>query len=76
MENNAENRGISSNGKPSILDWPTPEMIASAHRARAKALREMTWAFGRRLWSFIAVSSLLSNGARRHGRERHGPVQR
>jgi hypothetical protein len=76
MDDRAENQNSGATTKFSALDWPTPEMIASAHRARAKALREMTSAFGRRLWSFIAASSLLSNGARRHGRERHGPVQR
>jgi hypothetical protein len=76
MEDCADGRGVSSSRKFSTLDWPTPEMLQVANRARAKALREMTSAFGRRLWSFVAASSLLSNGACRHGRERHGPIQR
>jgi hypothetical protein len=29
------------------LDWPTPEMLAAAHRARAKALKEMVVALFR-----------------------------
>ena len=76
MDDRPENQNLGAITKFSKLDWPTPEMLQAANRARAKALREMTSAFGRRLWSFIAASSLLSNGVRRHGRERHGPVQR
>ena len=75
MENCSENRGL-SNGKFSTLDWPTPEMIAAAHRARGKALREMASALYRRLWFFLASSPRLSNQARRNGRQRQGPVQR
>jgi hypothetical protein len=74
MENSTENPGFRSNGKFSTLDWPSPELLAAAHRARAKALREMTTAVAHRLWFF--ASSLLSNGARRNGRVRHDPVQR
>lgn len=37
----------------SKLDWPTPEMLVSAHRARARVLREMTVALGRKLGMLI-----------------------
>jgi hypothetical protein len=60
----------------SRLDWPTPEMIAAAHRARAKALREMASALARRLWFFLAAGARPPNRARRHGRQGHHPVQR
>jgi hypothetical protein len=68
--------GVSSKKTISLLDWPTPDMIAAAHRARAKALREMTSAFARKLWFFIAAGARLPNRARRHGRQGHHPVQR
>lgn len=54
MKNCTETRGLLSNGKFSTLDWPTPEMIAAAHRARGKALREMTSVLYHRLWSTLA----------------------
>jgi hypothetical protein len=68
--------GVSSNKTISRLDWPTSEMIAAAHRARAKALREMTSALARKLWFFLAAGARLANRARRHGRQGHHPVQR
>jgi hypothetical protein len=49
----------------SKLDWPTPEMLVSAHRARARVLREMTVALGRKLGTLIKnrlFKSGLSHG--------------
>src|ERR1700704_5556580 len=49
----------------SKLDWPTPEMLVSAHRARARVLREMTVALGRKLGMLIKnrlFKSGLSHG--------------
>ena len=54
MKNCAENPRLLSNGKFSTLDWPTHEMIAGAHRARGKALRQMTSTLYHRLWSTLA----------------------
>jgi hypothetical protein len=76
MENRAENPGLWSKGKFSKLDWPTPELIVSAHRARGKALREITSTLGHRLWSVMAASRVLSSRTRRNGPERHGPIKR
>jgi hypothetical protein len=68
--------GVSSKKTISRLDWPTPEMIAAAHRARAKALREMASALARKLWFFIAAGARPPNRVRRHARQGHHPVQR
>ena len=49
----------------SKLDWPTPEMLVSAHRVRARVLREMTVALGRKLGMLIKnrmFKSGLSHG--------------
>ena len=42
----AEKRTSGTTGKFSRLDWPTPEMLRAAHRARGKALRDMALALG------------------------------
>jgi len=47
MDNHAEDQEISKARAISKLDWPTPEMLAAAHRARAKALKEMVVALFR-----------------------------
>src|ERR1043166_8111939 len=47
MDNHAEGQEISKTRQISVLDWPTPEMLAAAHRARAKALKEMVVALFR-----------------------------
>jgi hypothetical protein len=43
----------------SKLDWPTPEMLAAAHRLRAKALKEMAAEFGRWLKVLVAEHLLV-----------------
>jgi hypothetical protein len=42
----AEMQTSGMTGKFSRLDWPTPEMLRAAHRARGKALRDMALALG------------------------------
>ena len=41
MDNHAEDQEISKARAISVLDWPTQQQLAAAHRARAKALKEM-----------------------------------
>ena len=52
--------------KPAIskLDWPTPEMLAAAHRARGLYLRELVVALVRRLKSMAAGPVLVAKPAR------------
>ena len=42
MEDRAVNQNPEATHKLLTLDWPTPQMLQAAHRARAKAFREMT----------------------------------
>jgi hypothetical protein len=55
MDDRAVNRDSETTGKVSILDWPTPEMLQAAHRARARALRDMIVAF--RKWAIAFIAS-------------------
>ena len=63
MNDRAVNRNSKTNGKFSTLDWPTPEMLQAAHRARARALRDMIVAFRKWAMAFIA-SPLISKSPR------------
>jgi hypothetical protein len=47
MDNHAKDQELSKTRAISVLDWPTPEQLAAAHRARAKALKEMVVALFR-----------------------------
>ena len=47
MDNHAEDQETLKARAISVLDWPTPEQLAAAHRARAKALKEMVVALFR-----------------------------
>jgi hypothetical protein len=42
MQNQAESQKLGTTSNYSKLDWPTPEMLQAANRARAKAFRDMT----------------------------------
>ena len=42
MDDRAVNQNSGATGKFSKLDWPTPEMLQAANRARAKAFGDMT----------------------------------
>ena len=41
MDDRAENQNLGATTKFPALDWPTPEMLQAANRARVKALRDM-----------------------------------
>jgi hypothetical protein len=41
MDDRAESQNLRATTKLSALDWPTPEMLQAANRARVKALRDM-----------------------------------
>jgi hypothetical protein len=61
MDNHAEGQEF---GKPrafSVLDWPTQEQLAAAHRARGQALREMVVALFRWLRRSIADHVLAAS---------------
>ena len=45
MDDRAENQNSGATTKFSALDWPTPEMLQAANRARAKAFCDMMVAF-------------------------------
>jgi len=46
MADRAGHQNSRVSGKFSRLDWPTPEMLVPAHRARGKAMRDMIFALG------------------------------
>ena len=49
MDNHAEGQNAAHAHKISVLDWPTPEQLMAARRARGEALRDMTVSLFRRL---------------------------
>jgi len=53
----------------SMLDWPTPEVLAQAHRLRAKALKEMAGNCSRRLRHWLGEHLLAA------GRSKAGPAK-
>jgi leucyl aminopeptidase (aminopeptidase T) len=55
MEDCGDDRGVSSSRKFSTLDWPTPEMLQAAHRARAKAFRDMILALVK--WAIASTAN-------------------
>ncbi len=64
MDNQAEGQEF---GKPralSRLDWPTPEMLAAANRARAKAFKEMVAEGVGRLKALIVEHLLVAGPGR------------
>jgi hypothetical protein len=71
MDNHAEGQEFAKARAISRLDWPTPEMLAAARRARGKAVREMTVAFGRWLKTRVA-EHLFAVGL---GRSKARPAQ-
>jgi hypothetical protein len=54
MDSRAVNQKSGPTGKFSILDWPTPDMLQAANRARAKAARDMVVALGKWAIAFVA----------------------
>lgn len=55
MGDRAANQKSGATGKVSLLDWPTPEMLQAANRARARAMCDMIVAFGK--WAIALVAS-------------------
>jgi hypothetical protein len=71
MDNHAEDQEFGKTRAISKLDWPTPEMLAAAHRARAKALKEMVVALFRWLNTLLAGHQPVAREAKvRIGRRR------
>jgi len=64
MDDRAVNQNLGATGKFSTLDWPTPEMLRAAHRARGKALRDMALALGSLLKRKIARPTFVAGGKR------------
>ena len=60
MDNHAEGKGFGKTRAISKLDWPTPEMLAAAHRARGLFLRELVVALVCRLKARITEPSLVA----------------
>jgi hypothetical protein len=71
MDDHAEGQEFRKTRAVSKLDWPTPEMLAAAHRLRAKALKEMAAEFGRWLKVLIDEHVLIA----RLGRSRLRPAK-
>ena len=57
METHAGDKTPGTGTEFSTLDWPSPEVLMAARRARAHALRDMTLELCRRLKT-LALSSL------------------
>jgi hypothetical protein len=55
MDDRAENQNSRATGKFSIADWPTPEMLQAANRARAKAVWGMILELGKWARALIAT---------------------
>lgn len=64
MDDRAVNQNSGATGKFSILDWPTPEMLRAARRARGKALRDMALALGSLLKRKITRPIFAAGGKR------------
>ena len=58
MDDRAANQNSEATGKFSMLDWPTPEMLQAANRARARAMCDMIVAFGKWAIAFIASNPI------------------
>jgi hypothetical protein len=55
MDDRAENQNSAATTKFSKLDWPSPEMLQAAHRARAKAFRDMILALVK--WAIASIAN-------------------
>ena len=64
MDNRAEGREVEKNRVISKLDWPTPEMLAAAHRARGLFLRELVLALVRWLKTLFSGHLLVVKPAK------------
>jgi hypothetical protein len=64
MDDRAEGQKRGNARAISKLDWPTPEMLAAAHRARGIVLRQMVVALARRLKTLVAEQLLFAKPAK------------
>jgi hypothetical protein len=55
MDDRAANQNSGATTKFSTLDWPTPEMLQAAKRARGKALRDMILALVK--WAKASIAN-------------------
>jgi hypothetical protein len=66
METHAGDKTPGTGNAFSTLDWPSPEMLRAARRARAHALRDMTVDLCRRLRSLARRSLTPFRTSREH----------
>ena len=55
MDDRPVNQNSEATAKLSMLDWPTPEMLQAANRARAKALCDVIVALVK--WAIASLAS-------------------
>jgi hypothetical protein len=66
METQAGDKTPGTSNKFSILDWPSPEVLMAARRARAHAMRDMTLDLCRRLRRLALRSLTPFRSCREH----------
>ena len=66
METHAGDRISETGNEFSVLDWPSPELLMAARRARAHAVRDMTVDLCRRLRSLVLRSLTPFRSCREH----------
>ena len=64
MDNRAEGQEFAITRVISRLDWPTPEMLAAARRARGLYLRDLVVTLLRRLKALVADPLLVARPAK------------
>jgi hypothetical protein len=57
MKHHAKGQESEANRRFSKLDWPTPEMLQAANRARARAMCDMIMELGK--WAKTAIAGYL-----------------
>jgi hypothetical protein len=66
MKTHAGDKTPVTSNEISTLDWPSPEVLMAARRARAHALRDMTFDLCRRLRSLALRSLTPFRNSREH----------
>ena len=66
METHAGDRISGTGNEFSVLDWPSPELLMAARRARAHAVRDMTVDLCRRLRGLALRSLTPLRASREH----------
>jgi hypothetical protein len=73
MEDHTKGQAPGTSNKFSTLDWPSPEILRAAHRARAKVVRDMTLDLCRRLKSLALRPFAPFRSCREHPTQQPGP---